>query len=165
MLELGGHPSWCDLTWSNQIRDKGGTFSRSWNYQKLPKNHPNKLFSRKERLRELWKKSSLKKKVKDCVLWNRVILDFSVVSFMTWGKELNGETTIFSDLGYSKKRIRSFRTNITFEIYEHFSTKQMFNYLILTYFLSTLLKVIFLILVHMHLVETWYFFVYQYKTD
>ena len=67
-----------------------------------PKITPNKLFSRKERLRELWKKSSLKKKVKDCVLWNRVILDFSVVLFKTWGEKLNNETIIFGFQTFQK---------------------------------------------------------------
>ena len=35
-------------------------------------------------IERLGKKNSLKKKVKDFVLWSRVILDFSVVPFMTW---------------------------------------------------------------------------------
>ena len=61
MSELGGHPSWCDLTWSNQIRDKSGTFLGVETTRNYQKNHPNKLFSGKERLRELWKKSSSKK--------------------------------------------------------------------------------------------------------
>ena len=45
--------------------------------------------------RVLWKK-----KVKYFVLWNRVILDFSVVPFRAWGKELNGEIIVCLVLFY-----------------------------------------------------------------
>lgn len=40
------------------------------------------------------------------VLWNEMILDFNVISFMTWDKELNSEMTsflLFFILGISKK--------------------------------------------------------------
>ena len=85
----------------------------------IAKNHPNKknlsflvlLFSRKKKYQENTGREVLwKRKWRTFVLWNRVILDFSLVPFMTWGKELNGEATIFSDLRYLKKVIRSFPT-------------------------------------------------------
>ena len=36
------------------------------------------------------------------VLWNRVILDFSVVLFKTWGEKLNNETIIFGFQTFQK---------------------------------------------------------------
>ena len=100
MLELGGCQSQGNPTQPNQIKDQ--RWSNFWELELLEiaqKITPNKLFYGKERLKELGKKTYLKKKVKYFMLRNRVIFNFSVVSFMTWDKELNGETTIFSDFG------------------------------------------------------------------
>lgn len=110
LLEFGRCPSWANPTWSNQIRDHGEVVSRSWKCQKLSKSHPNKkrkkndllslsllVFNEKiktERTRE--EKFSKKKRQKAFVLWNKVVMDFSVVPFTTtWSEELNCEITIF----------------------------------------------------------------------
>lgn len=91
---------------------------------------------RKERQRTWEKKFHEKKQKGERLLYdkNKVVLDFSLISFMTYYEELKGDTTIFWILGISKQVIQSFLTFLTHKIYVFANIYKIFSKKLKNYF-------------------------------